>query len=292
MSKSRRTLVLIRRGEREETRWRLSPRRVAAVATVVLAAMASVGTIGWFTAASRSGQAELARLRDENEALRRAATTFEGRLGEIQEKLAASEDRTRKLAVVAGIGDLGPAGETGIGGPLLGSAGAEAALATLENRSERLARELDRVEGRIQENLSRLTATPAIWPVAGILTSGFGTRRDPLTGQRAHHSGVDISAPPGRPVVAAASGVVIRTEQYGGLGRAVFVSHGFGLTTVYGHLSRVLVSPGQRVERGATVGLVGNTGRATGYHLHYEVQVDGDSVNPLPFLLAESRSGS
>ena len=81
-------------------------------------------------------------------------------------------------------------------------------------------------------------------------------------------------------------------EQYGGLGRAVFVSHGFGLTTVYGHLSRVLVTPGQRVERGASVGLVGNTGRATGYHLHYEVQVDGDSVNPLPFLLAESRSGS
>jgi murein DD-endopeptidase MepM/ murein hydrolase activator NlpD len=292
MSKSRRTLVLIRRGEREETRWRVSPRRLAAVAAVVAAAMASVGTVGWFTAASRSGRAELDRLRAENEALRRAATSVEGRLIDLQEKLADSEDRTRKLAVVAGIGDLGPSGEAGIGGPLLGSAGAEAAIAALESRSDLLARELDRVEGRIQQNLSRLTATPAIWPVAGILTSGFGNRLDPLTGQRAHHSGVDISAPPGRPVVAAASGVVVRTEQYGGLGRAVFVSHGFGLTTVYGHLSRILVSPGQRLERGTTVGLVGNTGRATGYHLHYEVQVDGDSVNPLPFLLAESRSGS
>ena len=71
-----------------------------------------------------------------------------------------------------------------------------------------------------------------------------------------------------------------KTEQYGGLGRAVFVAHGFGVTTVYGHLSRINVTPGQRVERGAIVGLVGNTGRATGYHLHYEVQVNGAADQP------------
>jgi murein DD-endopeptidase MepM/ murein hydrolase activator NlpD len=78
--------------------------------------------------------------------------------------------------------------------------------------------------------------------------------------------------------------------QYGGLGRAVYVSHGYGTTTVYGHLSRVLVRPGQKVERGATVGLVGNTGRSTGYHLHYEVHQEGKPVNPLPYLVSSARS--
>ena len=84
----------------------------------------------------------------------------------------------------------------------------------------------------------------------------------------------------------------MRTERYGGLGRAVFVSHGFGRTTVYGHLSRILVAPGQSVEQGESVGLVGNTGRSTGYHLHYEVRIDGESVNPLPYLLAAPIAGS
>ena len=110
-------------------------------------------------------------------------------------------------------------------------------------------------------------------------------RARPITGQRAYHSGVDISAPPGKPVKASAEGVVTKTEQYGGLGRAVFVAHGFGVTTVYGHLSRITVTPGQRIERGTIVGLVGNTGRATGYHLHYEVQVNGQPTNPLAYIL-------
>ena len=78
--------------------------------------------------------------------------------------------------------------------------------------------------------------------------------------------------------------------QSGGLGRAVYVSHGYGTTTVNGHMSRVLVRPGQQVERGTTLGLVGNTGRSTGYHLHYEVHLDGKPVNPLPYLLSGSRS--
>ena len=134
-----------------------------------------------------------------------------------------------------------------------------------------------------------ISSTPAIAPVRGIVTSGFGYRRDPITGQRAFHSGIDISAPPGKPVKSAATGVVVKTEEYGGLGRAVYVAHGYGITTVYGHLSRISVTPGQKVERGDVVGLVGNTGRSTGYHLHYEVQVEGKSVNPLAYMLDAGR---
>lgn len=291
MPPTRRTLVLIRRGDQEVTRIRVSRRRLVTLGTGFVVALASVSLAGWFAAESRSGRAEIERLRNENETLRLASSGFESRLLELQGRIAETEDRTRKLTIVAGLADPGSSGESGVGGTLHGAA-ATAAIADLETRSERLAETLDDVESRLDENLKRLSATPSIWPVAGILTSGFGNRRDPLTGQRALHSGIDISAPPGRPVAAAASGVVVKTEQYGGLGRAVFVSHGFGRTTVYGHLSRLLVTPGQKVERGTPIGLVGNTGRSTGYHLHYEVRIDGRSVNPLPFLLSGPRSGS
>ena len=255
----------------------------------MLAAAALAGTL---VASAGQADREIARLRTENDTLRRTNAGFEERLRDLQGRLTDSEDSARKLAIVAGLGHLAPAPEAGVGGGLLGTAPAESALAALENRTERLSRDLERVGARIEENLRELSATPSVWPVAGLLSSPFGWRRDPLTGQRAFHSGVDISAQPGHPVRSAASGVVIRTDQFGPLGRSVRISHGFGRTTVYGHLARILVTPGQRVTRGETVGLVGNTGRATGYHLHYEVEVDGSAVNPLPYLLAEPRSGS
>jgi len=291
MRKNRRTLVLIRRGEREPTRYRVSPRRLAALITGLVTVLGGVALVGTL-ATSDFGRSELEALRRENEALRRANERFEQRLGDVRHRLAETEDRAQKLAIVAGLGNLAPAPEAGVGGPLVRGVGAEEALGVLEERTQRLADALTTVEVRLDENLRRLSATPSIWPVAGLLSSGFGTRRDPITGQRAFHSGVDLSAPPGRPVAVTASGIVVRTERSGGLGRAVFVSHGFGRTTVYGHLSRILVSPGQKVDRGETVGLVGNTGRSTGYHLHYEVRVDGKSVNPLPYLLAAPASGS
>jgi murein DD-endopeptidase MepM/ murein hydrolase activator NlpD len=86
-------------------------------------------------------------------------------------------------------------------------------------------------------------------------------------------------------VLAAADGIVVQAERNGRLGKAVYLSHGYGLTTRYGHLSRFNVTPGQRVKRGDTIGYVGNTGRATGYHLHYEVRLDGRPVNPLGYIL-------
>ena len=292
MSSTRRTLVLIRRGERELGRLPLSRRRLALLGGGLVGVLAVAALAGTLVASSGQSDREIARLRTENEVLRRTNSSFETRLGDLQGRLSESEDRTRKLAIVAGLGNLAPAPEAGVGGGLHGTAPAEAALAALENRSERLAGDLERVGRRIEENLRQLSATPSVWPVSGLLSSSFGWRRDPLSGQRAFHSGVDISAPPGRPVQSAATGVVVKTEQYGPLGRSVHVSHGFGRTTVYGHLSRVLVTPGQRVARGETIGLVGNTGRATGFHLHYEVEVDGEPVNPLPFLLSEPGTGT
>jgi murein DD-endopeptidase MepM/ murein hydrolase activator NlpD len=283
---SRRHQLILLRGEGPEVaRWEVTGRRVAAGfgGAVAIAGLALLS--GWLWFSARADRIELSRLQEENRLLRSSNETFEGRFSRLQERLADSEDRTRKLAIVAGAEGLSGGRELGLGGELRAAAGMEQALAGLEQRSELLAQNLERVETRVSDNFQLLSSTPSIWPVAGLLASGYGWRRDPFTGQRAYHDGIDIAAPPGRPIQAAAGGVVAKVLQYGGLGRAVYLSHGFGVTTVYGHMSRVLVRPGQRIERGETVGLVGNTGRATGYHLHYEVHIDGRSVSPLPYLL-------
>ncbi len=119
------------------------------------------------------------------------------------------------------------------------------------------------------------------WPARGPLTSGFGLRRHPLFGiVRAHH-GVDIAAPWGAPVQAAAPGTVVYAGWFGGYGKLVVVDHGGGLATLYGHLSSIAVSAGQRVRRGDVVGRVGSTGYSTGPHLHFEIRVNGRPVDPL-----------
>ncbi|HLF57466.1 MAG TPA: peptidoglycan DD-metalloendopeptidase family protein [Thermoanaerobaculia bacterium] len=289
MPNRRHTLILVRSGGSEIARWDVTGRRVASWLGGAAAIAGLAALSGWLWLAARSDRVELSKLRNENESLRTANETFETRLSGLQERLADSEDRTRKLAIVAGVESLGGSREPGVGGVLKSGSALEGTFGSLEERSASLSQSLDRVESKVAENFQLLSSSPSIWPVGGLLSSGFGYRRDPLTGQRAFHDGVDISASPGRPVLASASGVVAKVLQYGGLGRAVYIAHGFGITTVYGHMSRVLVKPGQRIERGDSVGLVGNTGRSTGYHLHYEVQLEGSAVNPLPYLLGTAR---
>ncbi len=121
-------------------------------------------------------------------------------------------------------------------------------------------------------------------PLRGRITSGFGWRRDPFTGRRAFHYGVDISAPVGFPVRAAASGIVVYAGWYGGYGNVVIIKHNMGYSTVYGHLSAIVVNPGQVVRKGQVIGAVGNTGRSTGPHLHFEIRKNGRAINPLKFV--------
>ncbi len=121
-------------------------------------------------------------------------------------------------------------------------------------------------------------------PLRGRITSRFGWRKDPFTGKRAFHYGVDISAPVGTPVRAAASGMVIYAGWYGGYGNVVIIKHSLGYTTVYGHLSAIVVNPGQVVKKGQIIGAVGNTGRSTGPHLHFEIRKNGRAINPLRFV--------
>jgi hypothetical protein len=143
----------------------------------------------------------------------------------------------------------------------------------------------DLIKTRIVANQDQVAHTPSIWPVdGGRLTSYFGKRHDPYTGKIVPHLGVDISANRGTRIYAPADGVVVQSRPQYGLGRVVTIDHGYGFRTVYGHLNSTVVLPGQKVKRGDLIAFVGNSGRSTGPHLHYEVLVNGNPVNPLDFM--------
>ncbi len=134
--------------------------------------------------------------------------------------------------------------------------------------------------------LNRLTnTTPSIWPIEGRLSSSFGNRRDPFSGEGAFHAGVDISAGRGTPVLATADGLVRKSGWLGALGKAVVIDHGNNqLTSRYGHMTEVFARPGQVVRRGEVIGRAGSTGRSTSTHLHYEITYRGTPVNPYKYL--------
>lgn len=131
----------------------------------------------------------------------------------------------------------------------------------------------------------RLAAAPTLWPVQGRITGSFGERIDPFSGEGAFHRGVDISSDVGTRIIAPADGVVQLCEVMNGYGNTVMVDHGNGISTLYGHLSGFAVSQGQQVHRGDTLGYVGQSGRSTGPHLHYEVRIFNTPVNPHKYLL-------
>ena len=281
------TIILVPHSRARFRKFRVTNRQI--IVSLSVATFLLVGSVfaTWSYFTVKTDESELARLTDENEELRAVNQSFETGIRRLQKHLTEFEDRTRKLAIVAGLDGLTVGQEAGIGG----GESVERVLPSvdeigiLQSRAEVLEVDLGSVQKQLDVRLQLISCTPAIAPVKGILTSGYGWRRDPYSGQRALHRAIDISTSPGRPVLAAADGIVVETKRATRLGKAVFLSHGYGLTTRYGHLSRFNVAPGQQVRRGDVIGYVGNTGRATGYHLHYEVRVDGRPVNPLAYIL-------
>ena len=130
----------------------------------------------------------------------------------------------------------------------------------------------------------RANAAPNLWPVQGQVTGSFGERIDPFNGEGAFHSGVDIGTSYGSPIIAPADGIVMLTDTLGGYGKAIMIDHGNSITTRYGHLSGFAVTAGQHVHRGDVIGYVGESGRSTGPHLHYEVRINDTPVNPYKYL--------
>ena len=150
---------------------------------------------------------------------------------------------------------------------------------------ERSFRELKNL---LEEKRSVLASTPTVWPVRGLITAGYGYRVSPFTGQREIHEGLDIAVPHGTPIVATADGVVSFAGALAAFGNVVFINHGHGFTTFYAHTSSIRVAEGKPVKRGDTIAQVGTSGRTTGPHVHYEVQVNGTTVNPMKYIVDPS----
>jgi len=167
----------------------------------------------------------------------------------------------------------------------------EPSFAALQLGMERLGelaisqeRSLAEVAGQLESKRAHLAATPAIWPTKGWLTSRFGARVSPFTNQKQFHAGIDIAGERGTDIFAPAQGKVVFSGKRGPLGKSIIIDHGYGVRTQYGHSDALYVKTGETVQRGQRIAALGNSGRSTGPHLHYVVEVKGKAVNPLDYI--------
>jgi len=237
---------------------------------------------------------ELRHLRAENKALLSKTQEYELSAGKLQAKLQQLQSMVMKLGVMAGLEHSLPEPGAGVGGVLgLDSSPPRldpSALSDIDRSLTRLTDRSAQLEEFYRDQSVLLSSTPSVWPVRGYLSAGFGNRIDPFTGQKDFHPGIDVSTPIGTKVQSPADGIVISAGIQGGYGNALSIDHGYGVVTRYGHLESFAVRPGQKVKRGDVIGYVGNTGRSTGPHLHYEVWVRDQAQNPIHFILDEYRT--
>lgn len=243
----------------------------------------------------------MAYLEKENEHQKRQFIHLAQRIDVIARQMGELKSFDNKLRVMVNLDTEDDDGQQqGLGGsdpslliPDYSMAQTHKGLIQLMNRSlDNLSNEIsvgkqDKAElHKFLENQQMLLAsTPSIWPTRGWLSSRFGYRTSPFTGEREFHRGIDISTRMNTPIVAPANGLVTFSGTDHGYGRMLAIKHGRGLVTRYAHLQKALVKKGEYVKRGDTIALVGNTGRSTGPHLHYEVHLNGLAVNPLRYIL-------
>jgi murein DD-endopeptidase MepM/ murein hydrolase activator NlpD len=274
--------VLVLRGDGRHVRWLTLPRWLAKTFAVIaaLAALANLAVLAHYVHLYGQ-QAALVATNDVLERSARALPPIRQRLVEVRDEMRTWDalhgdvwkplGRPRRAATV-GIG--GPALTARAGGKVLDDI--DVLLAYVREESQRL-RALAQVA---RETGGVLAALPSRLPLRGALNSPFGPRLSPWTRQPEFHAGVDLAAAPGTPVRATSAGVVRFAGTGETYGQNVLINHGAGIESRYGHLQKISVAQGQRVERGQLIGLTGNTGRSTAPHLHYEVLVDGRPVDP------------
>jgi murein DD-endopeptidase MepM/ murein hydrolase activator NlpD len=258
--------------------------KACALVAAVLFCAAAYGVYGL------TQQAAHLRIEQENNRLRRENERQRRQLQNLENRVDAIEDKSRKLSEMSGVTPEGQAqeqqqeegtSEHGAGGP--GLSLDDASVASIEERAARLEEHLRTYEAALKER----ARVPSIWPVEGESTDSFGVRGNPFGGGSSEfHPGQDIAAPRGTPVIAPADGTVVKAEWQNGYGQTVVIDHGNGLTTRYGHLSKIEVVAGREIKRGDELGQVGSTGRSTGPHLHYEVRIGDVPVSPLYYLPA------
>jgi murein DD-endopeptidase MepM/ murein hydrolase activator NlpD len=282
------TIIIVPHAQGKVYKLRLSPRLLKLLAAsgiaLVVLSLVSLAASGSFL----RERAMYRALERDNGQLRKSNQRLAETVAQVKARLDQFEQRTKTLAIAAGVSDLLAAsgeatrGGAGSGGPLDQLAAEPEALV---RRQESLDRQLAKVEQRLHDQAVMLAHTPTIAPVIGVITDGYGPRIDPITHRPAFHEGLDISVAIGTPVRSPADGVVVFADRETGYGRVIKLDHGYGYNTTYAHLDRLLVKEGARVTRGQLLGKVGLSGRTTGPHLHYEVWKDGERQNPLHFIL-------
>jgi len=158
-------------------------------------------------------------------------------------------------------------------------------VAQIDNAAKIQALDFTSLIEKLEQKRNLLASTPSIRPVDGWITSKFGYRTSPFTGRKEFHGGLDIANKTGTKLIATANGRISYAARKMYIGNMIIIDHGFGRVTKYGHLEKILVKRGQKVKRGDVIGLIGNTGRSTGPHVHYEVRINGAPVNPLKYIL-------
>lgn len=288
MDKRYSTIIFVPHARAKFRKLKVSHRLLFSIISLVTSSLclSTFFSVQYFTSLSQTH--ELSKLRRENRELQTANEQFGQSVESLRTQLRTVEDRTRKLAIIAGITTLDEAAQGGTGGvrndELTGNPYRDD-VDKMSFRSHSLNQDLSMLEQKFVAQSRILSSTPSIAPVRGILTDGFGGRSDPFTREPGQHNAVDISSAVGQPVRSPADGIVVKAEWANGYGNVIYISHGYGYSTRYGHLKAFGVRAGARVKRGDVIGYVGSTGRSTGPHLHYEVRVNNNPVNPLEYIL-------
>lgn len=222
---------------------------------------------------------------------------YKATITDLENTIEHFENYAKKLNIMAGLKSPEVMKEFGIGsGTSNGQESSPVAqtpqmspssLEVVNQKAEGVEKNLNTLVHFFENQSLRLAGTPSISPTKGYWVSPYGWRDDPITGKRTFHKGVDIATYFGNPVVATADGVIIQTKRDKIGGNTIKMTHLGGYTTVYCHLSKFLVRPGQKVKRGETIGLIGKTGKALGPHVHYEIRLNGKSLNPYYYILEE-----
>jgi murein DD-endopeptidase MepM/ murein hydrolase activator NlpD len=251
------------------------------------------GTMFQYVKLFRSAR-EVQTLKNENQQLRASLERSQLLTQKLNRKISFLSELSQKLKVIAGLPQTemvvrAEPVRLGLGGvsmnPTPTGAPDPFRLHSLEQRAQYLEKSFSVLNEFFQQKSMQLAFTPSILPTQGFISSVFGMRRNPFTDAPDFHEGLDISNEIGTPVVSTADGIVTFTGNKGNYGQVIEVRHDSEFSTVYGHLDRILVHPGQKVRRWEKIGILGNSGKSTGPHLHYEVHVGEQPVNPIPYIL-------
>jgi murein DD-endopeptidase MepM/ murein hydrolase activator NlpD len=302
MAKRRWTLVLVPHGSEPSRIVEISYGLMRLVTGAVGGIVVLLLIAGYVTVSHTTDLSRAARLQQENASLAREIGELHGRLVTLADTLTRISQRDARIRVLANLEPIDPQVQAaGIGGPAapeIGLAGLTGItrrtadirvdLGALIRRANLLASSFKEAADSLALHTARLAATPSIMPTQGWLSSAFSSMRvHPILHMARPHEGIDVSAPMGSPIEAPAAGVVTDAGWETGYGNTITIDHGFGIVTKFAHASKLLVKTGQRVSRGQRIALVGNSGLATGPHLHYEVHVNGRPVDPLKYVLPE-----